>query len=95
MTTLGAGSEVLPGPRDGHLHLHQDDVGLAETCQLDGTFVVVRLPYDLHAAVVGQDPRDALAKHGVVIRQEHPDRIGFASSLHTPVPGYAPSGEAR
>ena len=46
-------------------------------------------------AVAGQDARDVLPAHGVVVGQQDPDGIGYPSSLHTQVPSRAPfAGEA-
>nr|WP_228282260.1 hypothetical protein [Rubrobacter tropicus] len=61
--------EGLPGLLEGHLHLHDDHVGLLLAGEVDGAIVVGGLADDLEPPVGGQELRQPLAEHGVVVRQ--------------------------
>ena len=49
--------------------------------QPQAVFVVWDLGDDLHAPVGGEHPREALAEHGVVVCQQHPDRPVLVPAL--------------
>ena len=87
-----------PRPLEGHLHLHDHHVGLEVSSQARNVRVIWYFPDHLHAAMRGEDTRQPLAKHCVIVRQEHPHGLSWATSLDLFPPSWprlAPRGRSQ